>query len=194
MPWDDVLKIVGAALFSVVSAGAIVVGMASWLGKVWAERILRNETHELQKKLAVAQSQLDLSIKTAERELDLIKDAHARVHSDKITIYRGVIDLVAKALANLDAFYNSRLPPDEAARQFDNFNEQRIRLYGYMAMFAPQTVMDAQDKLIDHLLCISNSRKPYVWAEVRILALELINEVRRDVGIDKTDISYNGVL
>lgn len=42
MPWDDVLKIVGAALFSVVSAGAIVVGMASWLGKVWAERILRN--------------------------------------------------------------------------------------------------------------------------------------------------------
>lgn len=194
MPWDDVLKIVGAALFSVVSAGAIVVGMASWLGKVWAERILRNETHELQKKLAVAQNQLDLSIKTAERELDLIKDAHARVHNDKIIIYRGVIDLVAKVLANLDAFYMDRLPHDEAVRQFDNFNEQRIRLYGYMAMFAPQTAMDAQDKLIDHLLCISNGKKPYVWAEVRILALELINEVRRDVGIDKTDISYNGVL
>lgn len=194
MSWDDILKIVSTALFSVTSAGAIIIGLASWLGKVWAERILRNETHELQKRLAEAQSQLDLSIKTAERELDLIKDAHARVHNDKITIYRGVIDLVAKALAYLDAFQMGRLPPDEAVRHFDNFNEQRIRLYGYMAMFAPQTVMNAQDKLIDHLLCIYNEQKPYVWAEVRDLALALINEVRRDVGIDKTDISYNGVL
>ena len=194
MLWDDIFKIVGASLFSVVSGGAIVMGMASWIGKVWAERILRNETHELQKKLAVAQHKLDLSIKTAERELDLIKDAHARIHNDKIAIYRGVIDLVAKLLATLDAFHMGRLPPDEAGRQFDNFNEQRMRLYGYMAMFAPQTVMNAQDKLIDHLLCISHGKKTYVWDEVRIFALALINEIRCDVGIDKTDISYNGVL
>ena len=194
MPWDDILKIVGAALFSVVSAGAVVMGMASWLGKVWAERILRKETHELQKQLAVTQSQLNLSIKAAERELDLIKDARARIHNDKIAIYRGVVDVVAKVLASLDALHINRLPPDEAGKQFDDFNEQRLRLYGYMAMFAPQTVMDAQDKLIDHLLCISQGQKAYNWAEVRVLALALINEIRCDVGIDKTDISYNGVL
>jgi hypothetical protein len=194
MAWDEILKIVGAALFSIASAGALVIGLASWLGKVWAERILRNESHELQKKLAVAQGQLDLSIKAAERELDLIKDAHARVHNDKISIYRGVVDLVAKLLANLDAFHVGSLPPDEALKQFNNFNEQRMRLYGYMAMFAPQSVMDAQDKLIDHLLRISHGQQKYVWAEVRSLALALINEVRRDVGIDKTNISYNGAL
>lgn len=101
---------------------------------------------------------MDLSIKTAEREIDLIKDAHACIHNDKIAIYRGIIDIVAKALASLDSFHMNRLPPDEAEKQFDNFNEQRMRLYGYMAMFAPQTIMDAQDKLIDHLLCISHGK------------------------------------
>jgi len=111
-----------------------------------------------------------------------------------MTIYRGVIDLVARVLANFDVFHMNRLPPDETVRQFDNFNEQRMRLSGYMAMFAPQTLMDAQDKLTDHLLCISHGQKPYLWAEVGVLALALIHEVRRDVGIDKTDSLYNGVL
>lgn len=105
MAWEDIFRVIGASLFSIVSAGALVAGLASWLGKVWAERIVRNETHDLKKKLAEAQHKLDLSIKAAERELDLIRDAHARVHNDKITIYRGVIDLVAKLLANLDAFH-----------------------------------------------------------------------------------------
>jgi hypothetical protein len=188
----DGFKLVGVALFSVASSGTLVVGMASWLGKVWAQRILQDESFALKEKLAATQAQLDLSVKKAERELDLLKDAHARVHNDKIAIYRGVVDLVAKVLATLDAL--ERLPREEAIKQYDNFNEQRIRLYGYMAMFAPQAVMDAQDRLMDHLLLISHGHAKYNWAHVRSLALVLINEVRRDVGIDKSDIAYNGSL
>ena len=66
MPWDDILTNVGVGLFSMVSAGIIVMWKVSWLGKGWAERILKNETHEIQKRLAETQSQLDMSIKTAE--------------------------------------------------------------------------------------------------------------------------------
>jgi hypothetical protein len=192
MDWIDIFKFVGVALFSATSGGALVIGMASWLGKVWAQRILQNESFALKEKLAATQTQFDLSIKMAERELDLLKDAHSRVHNDKIAIYRGVVDLVAKVLATLDAL--DRLPRAEALKQYDNFNEQRIRLYGYMAMFAPQAVMDTQDKLMDHLLQISHGQAKYDWAHVRSLALALINAVRRDVGIDKSDIVYNGNL
>jgi hypothetical protein len=41
MTWDDALRVIGSSLFSVLSAGAIIMGLASWLGKIWAERILR---------------------------------------------------------------------------------------------------------------------------------------------------------
>lgn len=169
-------------------------GLASWLGKVWAERILRNESHDLQEKLREAQHRLDVSLRVTERELDLIKEAHASVRNDKVAIYRGAVDLIAILLAKLDAHEMNRLPPDEAVKHFDSFNEHRIRLYGYMAMFAPQSVMDAQDELIDYLLQVSHGVKPYQWETVRMKALALINEVRRDIGIDKSPITYNGNL
>lgn len=194
MTWEDALRVIGSSLFSVLSAGAIIMGLASWLGKVWAERVLRNESHDLQEKLRDAQHRLDVSLRVTERELDLIKEAQASVRNDKVAIYRGVVDLIATLLAKLDAHEMNRLPPDEAVKHFDSFNEQRIRLYGYMAMFAPQSVMDAQDQLIDYLLQVSHGVESYQWETVRKKALALINEVRRDVGIDKSPIAYNGCL
>lgn len=194
MTWEDALRIIGSSLFSVLSAGAIIMGFASWLGKVWAERILRKESHDLQKILREAQHSLDVSLKVTERELDLIKEAQASVRNNKVEIYRGVVDLIATLLAKLDANEMNRLPSDEAVKHFDSFNEQRIRLYGYMAMFAPQSVLDAQDQLIDYLLLVSYGRESYQWEAVREKALCLINEVRRDVGIDKNPIAYNGKL
>lgn len=194
MSWDEIFKIIGAGIFSVASAGVMVVALASWLGKVWAERILRNETHSLQLKMAETQNALDTSLAITSRELDLLKESHAKIHSDKIVIYRKIIDLVATLLANLDAFHSGRLPKADAERHYDLFNEQRIQVYGYLAMFAPQAVMDAQDNLIDYLLRVAQGQQPYVWKEVRERALAFINEVRRDVGIDKTNIRYNGKL
>jgi len=61
-------------------------------------------------------------------------------------------------------------------------------------MLAPQAVMDVQDKLMDYLLQISNGSESYDWKKVRDLAIAMLNEIRRDIGIDKTPISYNGEL
>ncbi len=102
--------------------------------------------------------------------------------------------MVAKVLASFDAIDKSGASNEEFTLQLQSFNEQRIRLYGYMAMFAPQVVMDAQDALTDHLLLVVQKKAPYVWSEVRALALILINEIRRDVGIDKSSIVYKGPL
>lgn len=192
MSWDEIFKLVGASIFSVVSATTVIAALASWLGKVWAQRILSQETYELKRQLSESQLRLDLSLKQAERELDFLKDSRSRIHNEKITIYRGIVDLVAKILATFDAIEMKDASKDEIVLQFKSFNEQRIRLYGYTAMFAPQAVMDAQDALIDHLMLVAGDRTPYVWSEVRDLALNLINQVRCDVGIDKSEISYNG--
>ncbi|WP_350316762.1 hypothetical protein OHK33_05445 [Pectobacterium aroidearum] len=194
MTWEEAFRLIGTSLFSVFSAGAIIVGLSSWLGKIWAQRILQKENHELKIQLNAAQHELNVSLKTIEKELDLMKDKYVSIRNDKVLIYRGIIDLIASLLAKLDAYSMNRLSQDEAMKHFDVFNEQRIRLYGYMAMFAPQSVMDTQDELIDYLIQVAYGNKPYVWEGIRPLALSLINEIRKDIGIDQTPIGYNGKL
>lgn len=183
MDWETVLKFVTASIASVGVGGALVFALSSWLGKVWANRIIATQTHELQSNLEKTKS-----------ELDVIKKTSLRFQNDKIHTYRAIVDVVAQVLSSFDANQMGRLEPREAARRFDDFNEKRIRVYGYLAMLAPQSVMDAQDSLMDHLLKIANNSAPYEWANVRKLALNLLNEVRKDVGIDKTPIEYRGEL
>jgi hypothetical protein len=181
--WEDIFKLVGAVVFSLGGGGAIVFGLSSWLGKVWADRILANKAH-----------QLTMELEATKRDLDVIKENTLRFQNDKILTYRAVIDIVARLLAALDSHQSGRLVKPEAGARFDEFNEQRMRIYGYLAMLAPQSVMDAQDNLVDHLLKISNGVLPYEWVEVREKALAMLNAVREDIGIGKEPIAYNGEL
>ncbi|GBO89885.1 hypothetical protein [Marinobacter salsuginis] len=183
MDWADVFKIVTASVASIGVAGGLIFALSSWLGKVWARRILDREKNEL-----------DRELEAKKRELDIFKDTYLRTHNDKLVIYRAVIDSVAKLLAAFDAHQSGRLQAPQAAEAFDSFNQQRLQVYGYLGMLAPQPVIDAQDKLTDHLLMISGGSASYDWEEIRQLAIAFINEVRIDVGIDKDPISYNGDL
>lgn len=54
--------------------------------------------------------------------------------------------------------------------------------------------MDAQDNLIDLLLLVAHGNANYEWEVVREFALRLINEVHKDIGIDKSAIANNGKL
>lgn len=102
-----------------------------------------------------------------------------------------MIDIIAEILGDFDNFKSTGIPlPNERK---DALNRARIRIYGYIGMIAPQAVMDAQDQLIDYLLQVANG-EPYVWLKVREFGLVLINEVRKDIGIDIAPITYNGNL
>lgn len=183
MSFSDALKIFGAGVFSVGSAFFIIFCLSSWLGKVWAQRILKNEEH-----------QLDLEIIKVKNELSIIKEQSLKFHNEKIVAYKEIADMVARLLAKLDSAMQGRLKPDEMAKSFDEFNEQRIRVYGYLGMFAPQSVMDAQDELVDYLLLVLHNNEKYEWELVRKKALKLVNAVRMDIGIEDEEIRYNGYL
>lgn len=183
MEWNVVFQLVTASVASIGVGGALVFAMSSWLGKVWASRILERE-----------KTALGVELEKTKRELDVVKETTLRFQNDKVITYRAVVDVVSKVLASFDSIELGRLGATEAAARFDEFNEQRIRVYGYLAMLAPQQVMDAQDRLMDHLLCVSQGNEPYEWRIVRDLAIELLNEVRHDIGIDKSSIRYNGKL
>jgi len=183
MSWEEILKLMGAAIFSLGGGGVIVFALSSWLGKVWAGRILANETH-----------QLTMELEAAKRDLDVIKESTLRFQNDKLIAYREVIDMVAKILAAFDSRSNGNLEGAAAVARYDEFNEQRIKVYGYLAMVAPQSVMDAQDSLVDHLLMIAHGNAAYEWRIVREKALVMINTVREDIGIGRDPITYNGTL
>ena len=113
---------------------------------------------------------------------------------EKIAIYRSVVDLAAEILGDFDRAYLDGQSSPDAKDRYDKFNRGRMKAYGYMAMFAPQAVMDAFDAVVDHLMLISNGSEPYEWPKVRLLAIGMINAIRRDVGLDKSPIEYRGRL
>ena len=55
-------------------------------------------------------------------------------------------------------------------------------------MLAPQYVMDKQDALTDYLVLTISGDEDYDWNRVRSLALDWLNAVRQDVGLDSTQI------
>jgi len=183
MEWETVFKFVTASVASIGVGGAVVFALSSWLGKVWASRILATEEHNLKSLL-----------EKTKRELDVFKETTLRFQNDKILTYRAIVDVVARILSSFDAHQMGRLQPHEAGSRFDEFNEQRMRVYGYLAMLAPQPVMDAQDQLMDHLIKISHGSEKYEWPKVRGLAINLLNEIRKDIGIDKSPVEYRGEL
>ena len=130
-------------------------------------------------------------IATLKNELDIFKETHLKEHSEKIIIYRAVIDIVATMLSELD-----RIVLGKQAKLSDellqSFERERYRAYGYLGMFAPQEVMDAQDTLMDCLLSIIYDGEVVEWETIRNLALAFINAVRDDVGINKERIDYKG--
>jgi len=55
----DLLKLAGAILGSITSAGVIVLGFSSWLGKVWADRLMEKEKAKYEKELEALRNDFD---------------------------------------------------------------------------------------------------------------------------------------
>ncbi|MHB1495516.1 hypothetical protein [Acidithiobacillus sp.] len=168
----QLFELAGTILFSIGSAGAILFALSSWLGKVWANRILEHERNEL----------------------SILKETFLKEHNEKIATYKTTVDVVAKILADLDKCSLGDMPLEKGKEAYHTFNEQRMRVYGYLAMVSPQAVMDTQDALMDKILLVTQGKEKYIWEEIRELALALLNEIRKDIAIDKSPISYNGKL
>lgn len=78
MSWDDVFKIIVAMLASIGSASVIIFGLSSWLGKVWASRILENEKKEHTKDIALYKNQLNelktITLRYSGKQFELYND------------------------------------------------------------------------------------------------------------------------
>lgn len=182
-------------LGSLGGAGFIVVALSSWLGRVWATRLMDNQRHSHQQELEELRSNLraknDEQLISIRKDYEIFKETHLREHNDKLLIYRACLDIVASLLAKIElTALGKRVGLTD--KEQEAFETERLRLYAYLAMLAPQEVMDANDNLIDMLLALIYDGKGTTWANIREAALKLTNSMRADIGINKAAVSYNG--
>lgn len=98
--------------------------------------------------------------------------------------------MLSEIIRELEAVSYAGKPPSEEI--IEKFYVTRLRAYGYLAMLAPQSVMDQFDILIDNLLDILVDGKKMPWSEIRKRALNLLNAAREDIGLSDSPIQYNG--
>ena len=195
MTLQDVLNLSVAVIASIGGGAAIVFGLSSFLGKVWANRLMDREraehTADLEHLRSELKHQADRNLTELTANLDLAKDALTRDRSDKTQIYRASLDLIATIAAKLTIIIIGARPP-LSAEEIEEFAIQRLKVYAYLAMHAPQYVMDANDALTDFILAVMHNEKQSTWQEFRVLALNLLNAIRKDLGINLEPIEYRG--
>ena len=190
MTFEETIKIATTILLSLGGGGIIVFALSSWLGKVWANRIMAEERAKYERELTELRAKLEMenqeSLSKIRTDLEIYRDKYLKAHNDKMGTYGFVFGVVSELLADVDLIRRGKKPEGDA---LDRFNRGRLKAHGYLAMLAPQNVMDAYDSLIDYIFSVLEQPAQTVnhehWKEIRRLAYDVINLIREDVGIDK---------
>lgn len=126
--FQDVMKIVGATLLSVGGGGLVVMAMSSWLGKVWAQRLMQKDIAKHATDLEALKSKLEGMNKKVQAELDKTVYVH-RVQFE--TEFKALSDIwnkvstVRQALAGLRPQLEIISPEkDTAVVQMDKFERK----------------------------------------------------------------------
>ncbi len=169
----EAFEIAQAVLLSIGGGSIIIFALSSFLGKVWAKRILQNEKQEHDKELSQFKAQLE-----------------SLIHKDSLN-YQQKLDLykvVSNPLIELVALISKNGLTSEHVQEFDR---QRLHITAQLALFAPQSVFNAFSDMIDYIYD-SLENEDYSFHVFRDKALSYLSEMRKDIGIYKDEVSYNG--
>lgn len=99
----EVFQVGLAAVGSVAAGGGLVAGVSSWLGKIWAERIAREERRLIEEQLHLLRERSELLLKQMEAQLErqkLVFESSFKLEFDAYQeIWRCLSDVRAAALA-----------------------------------------------------------------------------------------------
>ena len=73
---SELFSVAGAALLSLGGAGTLLVALSSWLGKVWASRLLEREKAELIKSIETTKAELTRSIEQEKAAMAAFHEEH----------------------------------------------------------------------------------------------------------------------
>ena len=125
----EVFEIAGAVLVSTGCGGAIIFGLSSWLGKVWANRILENEKAEHSKELEKYKKELAEELEHVKSFNDKALYVSKAQYDNEYRIYLELWELLHTAVVFTKMLYpklESR-PIDEL--EFRKFQEEKYKQF-----------------------------------------------------------------
>jgi kynurenine formamidase len=168
----EVWSIAGAVLASIGGGGVLLLALSSWLGKIWANRILEGDKAKYQKEFAELKSELD-------RRLHAHNVAAARLDTQRVDAIRGLYGaLVAWHEAVIQIIAPNKLPsqpPGDAVGQYRHWSQilhsksdhlEQIAMYTaiYFSEETYQVIakcgMSASLMSIDFIGAVRNSQTP----------------------------------
>ena len=193
---QEYFELASVIIASVGGAGVIILGLSSWLGKVWASRLMTSEKQKYAKELEefkvglVAKSQAD--IERLKADVEIFKTKELDSFKDKINIYRSAIDMISEALADLDYFDRHGWHEEKVNESKHEFNLNRLKNRGYMAMLSSPIVVKNFDSLVDEIFSAYNKEKEYCWETIRDLSIPIIDSLREDIALSEGEVRYSG--
>lgn len=170
---EDILKISAFILVSLGSSGAIILGLANWQGKVWANRILESER-------AKNRTELEREKSTHKSELERIK-ADLQLELEYLSRKR---DIYTKLAVNMRVFLTSHQM--EKTDRRENFLEAYDEAY----LWASQDVVEKLGQFID-LIKVSTANPGSVPEDVKQhLYAECLHAMRIDAGHEESSQCY----
>jgi hypothetical protein len=170
----EAFEIAQAVLLALGGGGLIILGLSSFLGKVWAQRILETEKSEHEKEISEFKAQL--SSLAHQKSLN---------YQQKLDLYK----VVSNPLVELVALINKQEGLTEA--HVHEFDRQRLHITAQLALFAPLNVFESFNSMIDYIYD-SLEKGDFEFEVFRVKALSYLSEMRKDIGIYQDEVSYNG--
>jgi len=170
----EAFKIAQAILLSLGGGGLIVFLLSSFLGKIWAQRILQTEKYEHDKEIAAFKN-----------KLEALAQVNSLNYKQKIDLYK----LVSNPIVELVALLSKEDGLTKEA--YYEFDRKRLHITAQLALFAPQNVFEAFNSMIDYIYD-SLDNGSYEFVEFREKALGFLSEMRKDIGIYDDNVSYSG--
>ena len=189
MKFQETLNIALTVLASLGGGAAIIFLFSNWLGKVWANRIMAKERAAFERELTELKSKLEKanseSVEKLKTDLEIFRDTHLRGLSDKLEAYRHAIDIISDLCTDV---HNVGTNHELGNKVVTEFNRGRLKAFGYLAILAPQEVMNAYVSLTDYLYAVATGGAKYDWIEIRRLTYILVNAIRMDIGIAEKEL------
>lgn len=110
MTFKDYLDLVGAVIFALGGGSAIVLAMSSWLGKLWADRIMENARSTHQKELESLKAEYQKHLEAYKSELDMAKLNYIRYSDHQFTLYNELWGSLCELKISAEALWKNAGP------------------------------------------------------------------------------------
>lgn len=129
MTWDDAFKLICAAFAAIGGGAAVILGLSSWLGKVWANRILEADRVRYQSQLEALKSDLSSGVERLKSDLLLNLEISKRFTEKQFHLYNDLWSSLCDLRIAGDSLWECANPSNarKFAEQLKKTDDQILR-------------------------------------------------------------------